>query len=57
MRSIKEAFVGDTIFKQFNEVEAMPGFKAPKPMVIKLLIVNKKKKTKLVILMNFKFLI
>jgi translation elongation factor EF-4 len=33
MRSIKEALVGDTIFQEKHPVDAMPGFKAPKPMV------------------------
>jgi|688.fasta_scaffold2053990_1 translation elongation factor EF-4 len=33
MRSIKEVFVGDTIFKENNKVEALPGFKKPKAMV------------------------
>ena len=33
MRSIKEALVGDTIFKEHQKVEPLPGFKKPKAMV------------------------
>jgi len=33
MRSIKEAFVGDTIFLEKSQVKPFEGFKSPKPMV------------------------
>lgn len=33
IRSLKEALVGDTIYQSGHQVEALPGFKAPKPMV------------------------
>lgn len=33
MRSIKEAFVGDTIYLEKTKVEPFEGFKSPKPMV------------------------
>ena len=33
MRSIKEAFVGDTIFYEKTHVEPFEGFKTPKAMV------------------------
>jgi len=33
MRSIKEAFVGDTIYLEKAKVEPFKGFKAPRPMV------------------------
>jgi len=33
MRSIKEAFVGDTIYLEKTQVEPFEGFKTPKPMV------------------------
>lgn len=33
MRSIKEALVGDTIYREGYAVDPLPGFKKPKPMV------------------------
>jgi translation elongation factor EF-4 len=38
MRSIKEAFVGDTIYMEKKKVEPFEGFKQPKPMVFFLII-------------------
>jgi hypothetical protein len=32
MRSIKEAFVGDTIYLEKAKIEPFKGFKAPRPM-------------------------
>lgn len=39
MRSTKEARVGDTLFREGEPVEPLPGFKPAKPMV-RLLLVN-----------------
>lgn len=36
MRSIKEAFVGDTIYLDKAKVEPFKGFKAPQPMANKI---------------------
>lgn len=33
MRNVKEALIGDTFFLKGHPVEALPGFKEPKPMV------------------------
>ncbi len=33
MRNVKEAMIGDTFYQKGHPVEALPGFKEPKPMV------------------------
>lgn len=49
MRSIKEAFVGDTVYLEKAKIEPFKGFKAPRPMAI-IKIYNKLK-------LNFNFII
>ncbi len=40
IRNIKEALVGDTFHLEKAIIEPFPGFKAPKPMVIKIKLLN-----------------